>query len=246
MDTLRKILNSKGGSQIALVEHLIERNACRKPRVVSVLKSVDRIHFINPGIPGSERDAYKDAPMPIGQGQTISAPHMHAVALELLEPWLQPGARVLDVGSGSGYLTACMARLVTPGGSVLGLEKVPELARRSRASVRAACPDLPPDSWTIEHADALSDVLSKHAGFHAIHVGAAADRLPQELVAALLPKGRMVIPVGAQSSVQSLMTVDKDEGGRVATEDVMGVAYVPLTRPAPHEGGEGGAAGGRR
>lgn len=68
--------------------------------------------------------APQDTPLPIGQGQTISAPHMHAVALQLLADWLQPGARVLDVGSGSGYLTACMARMVQPGGFVLGVDKV--------------------------------------------------------------------------------------------------------------------------
>ena len=79
----------------------------------------------------------QDCPVPIGYGATISAPHMHSKVLELLEPKLQPGARVLDVGSGSGYLTAVLGRLVGPRGSVLGVEKMEPLARRSIQSIQA-------------------------------------------------------------------------------------------------------------
>jgi protein-L-isoaspartate(D-aspartate) O-methyltransferase len=81
--------------------------------------------------------------MPIGYGETISAPHMHATCLELLRDYAKPGARVLDVGSGSGYLTAVFGRMVgRGGGKVVGIEKHPELATQSLSNVRNAAPEL--------------------------------------------------------------------------------------------------------
>lgn len=85
----------------------------------------------------------QDTPLPIGYGETISAPHMHATCLELLRGHLRPGARVLDVGSGSGYLSAAMGLMVRDkGGFVLGVEKHPELVEESLANVRHATPEL--------------------------------------------------------------------------------------------------------
>ena len=84
----------------------------------------------------------QDTPLPIGYGETISAPHMHATCLELLRTHLKPGARVLDVGSGSGYLTSVFGRMVRPGGKVIGIEKHPELAEQSVINVRGATPEL--------------------------------------------------------------------------------------------------------
>ncbi|CAI5524719.1 unnamed protein product [Closterium sp. Naga37s-1] len=81
--------------------------------------------------------AYEDSPQPIGFNVTISAPHMHGYCLAFLENHLQPGNRVLDVGSGSGYLTAVMALLVGPTGRAVGVEHIPELVERSRAAVKA-------------------------------------------------------------------------------------------------------------
>ena len=82
-------------------------------------------------------DAYLDSPSPIGYGQTISAPHMHAQCTELLAEHLVPGARVLDVGHGSGYLCAVFAQLVGPTGRVVGIELVPELVARATTSMSA-------------------------------------------------------------------------------------------------------------
>jgi protein-L-isoaspartate(D-aspartate) O-methyltransferase len=96
--------------------------------VERTLRQCDRGHYVDSGVP--REYAYQDAPLPIGHQETISAPHMHATCLELLRGHLRPGARVLDVGSGSGYLAAAMGLMVSPGGRVLGIEKHPELAEQ--------------------------------------------------------------------------------------------------------------------
>lgn len=94
---------------------------------------------------------------------------MHAICLELLEPHLRPGARVLDVGSGSGYLTACMGKIVGPQGFVLGVEKVPELVNKSQDSIQQSNPELlsgdAAGSLRIVHGN----VLSGRTGLHMRH-----------------------------------------------------------------------------
>lgn len=103
-----------------LVDNLASSGFLTTPRVISAFKATDRAHF-------SPRKPYDDAPQYLGFGATISAPHMHAASIESLAQYLQPGASVLDIGSGSGYLLAIMTKLVMPGGRVCGIEHVKEL-----------------------------------------------------------------------------------------------------------------------
>lgn len=97
---------------------------------------VDRAHYC------SARDPYLDSPHVIGYGATISAPHMHAYALEVLADKLVEGAKVLDVGSGSGYLTACMAHMTGPRGVVYGVDHIKELVKLSEENIKRDCEDL--------------------------------------------------------------------------------------------------------
>ncbi|KAL6075890.1 Protein-L-isoaspartate(D-aspartate) O-methyltransferase, variant 2 [Balamuthia mandrillaris] len=106
-------------------------------RVEAALRRVDRSNFV------LHRDqAYVDQPQPIGHGQTISAPHMHVMCLEALEDKLLPGSRVLDVGSGSGYLTAAMGHMVGENGKVIGIEYVEELVELGKQNLRKDSPEL--------------------------------------------------------------------------------------------------------
>lgn len=238
---------------------------------------VDRKFFCLTGTPPSV--IYEDKPQSIGGGQTISAPHMHAECLEFLEGHLKEGARVLDVGSGSGYLSACLALMAGQEGKgfLLGVEKVETLAERSVISIKKSIPQLgalpaaapaqqvggaaqqvggaavrplPREelaggarlvgsgiNWEIWHGNILATILKDEAPFDAIHVGAAAEELPSELVDALAKGGRMVIPVGARWGPQVLKVVDKDREGKVSVQDAMSVIYVPLTRPTEMEDG---------
>lgn len=108
----------------ALVDNLLTARLVRTPRVEAAMRRVDRRLFV----PSMHARPYTDCPHTLPCAATISAPHMHAMALEHLEPALQPGATALDVGAGSGYLVACMAVMVGDAGRVVGIEHVPQLA----------------------------------------------------------------------------------------------------------------------
>ncbi|KAJ3032150.1 Protein-L-isoaspartate(D-aspartate) O-methyltransferase [Rhizophlyctis rosea] len=166
---------------------------------------------------------------------TISAPHMHAHALEVLEPFLKDGAHVLDVGSGSGYLTACMAHMVGPKGKVIGIEHIPELVESSRQNIQNDHPEsLQSGRIDVVVGDGRQG-YPKFAPYDAIHVGAAAHPVPKALLEQLQSPGRMVIPVGRAD--QSLCQYDKDEEGVFNVTELMGVIYVPLTGREEQVGG---------
>lgn len=213
-----------------LVDHLKRDGVVKHHEVEQVLRQVDRKNYVDRGIPHAY--IYQDSPLPIGYHETISAPHMHGVCLELLREHLREGARVLDVGSGSGYLSAAMGLMVGGTGKVIGIEKHPELAQESVANVRRDHPELL-DSGVLQlrAGNVLGNVLEHEEAFDAIHVGAAASSLPDVLVQKLKPGGRMVIPVGPQWEYQVMQCIDKDEAGKVHKHNLMHVRYVPLTTP---------------
>lgn len=207
----------------SMVEQLRRYGIIRSSKVAEVMEAVDRGLFVPPG--GSP---YFDSPMPIGYNATISAPHMHAACLELLEKNLQPGMRALDVGSGTGYLTACFALMVGSEGRAVGVEHIPELVDTSIENIKksAAAPQLNDGSLSIHIADGREG-WPELAPYDAIHVGAAAPQIPEALVEQLKPGGRMVIPVGTM--FQELKVVDKKLDGTVSIRDETSVRYVPLT-----------------
>lgn len=171
--------------------------------------------------------AYNDAPQVIGYRATISAPHMHSYCLSLLADHAKPGASVLDVGSGSGYLTAVFGLMVGETGRVVGVEHIPELVERSIAAIKKT-----PAGSLMDHGKIVVRVADGKLGnaegapYDCIHVGAAAAELPEALVQQLKPGGRMVIPVGTDN--QNLVIIDKLPDGTVEKTRKMVVRYVPL------------------
>lgn len=207
----------------SLVGHLQQYGVIKSSRVADVMQKIDRGLFVPEG-----NSPYLDTPMAIGYNATISAPHMHATCLELLKEHLQPGMRALDIGSGTGYLTACFAMMVGPQGRAVGVDHIPELVTVSIENVKKS-----------EAALLLADGnLSLHVGdgrlgwpdlapYDAIHVGAAAPEVPKPLIEQLKPGGRMVIPVG--DFFQDLQVIDKQLDGSLKVHSETSVRYVPLT-----------------
>jgi len=184
------------------------------PSVISAMSRVPREMFLPEPL---QSRAYDDTPLPIGRGQTISAPHMVAIMCTILD--LQPGMNVLEVGGGSGYHAAVMAELVRPGGHVYAVERIAELAEAARSNLARAGVE----NVTVIHSDG-SLGLPEHAPYDRISVAATAPSIPEPLKQQLKSGGRMVLPVGRDS--QELYLVTRKNGFSV--ERKMGVIFVPL------------------
>jgi protein-L-isoaspartate(D-aspartate) O-methyltransferase len=201
-----------GGYRSQLVEALRDKGI-QDLRVLHAIATVPRHRFV----PDAMRHrAYEDVPLPIGAGQTISQPYVHARTLELLR--LKSSDRVLEVGAGSGYQTALLAELAS---TVLAVERVPELARAAREALEA----VGVKNATVVVGDGTLGWRA-YAPFDAIVVSAASPSVPGPLVEQLSDGGRMVIPLGNQES--QVLTLVEKQGQEVRMSEATGVRFVPL------------------
>lgn len=186
-------------------------------RVIHAVAGVPRHEFV----PAAVRSfAYANRPLPIGEGQTISQPYIVALMTDLAD--VDENSVVLEVGTGSGYQAAILAELVA---HVYTIEIVQELGRRADATLQR----LGYRNVTVRVGDGYAG-WPEHAPFDAILVTAAPEQVPQPLLDQLKPGGRLVIPVGAQYSSQSLQVITRDASGKLSVRDVLPVGFVPLTR----------------
>jgi len=199
----------------AMVDAQIEARGVKDARVLAAMRAVPRHEFV---LPEYLYAAYEDHPLPIGHGQTISQPYIVALMTEALQ--VQPGDRVLEIGTGSGYQAAVLAALDV---EVYTIEIVPALAEQ--AAERLA--RLGYGNVQVRQADGYFG-WEEHAPFDAIIVTAAPDHVPQPLTNQLAEGGRLVVPVGPQGAVQTLWLFEKREGELQAT-NLGGVSFVPLT-----------------
>lgn len=194
-----------------LVDSLVERGYIETEAVEKAMRSVPREEFV----PENVRDrAYEDAPLSIGEGQTISAPHMVAMITELLD--LSEGDEVLEVGTGRGYHAAVVTEVVGPE-NVYTVEYQTKLAREARENL--------PDSVTVVTGDG-SEGLPAHAPYDRVYLTCAAPAVPDFLDDQLREGGRAVLPV-QRGSVQHLTSVDK-KGGELEVEEGEPVRFVRL------------------
>lgn len=196
----------------ALVGQL--RSAVGDERILAAIGAMPRERFV----PAEQREhAYENVALPIGEGQTISQPLVVARMLELLDP--RATDRVLDVGTGSGYHAALLARLSA---HVWTVERHPELSERARAAVA----EIGIANITFLIGDG-TDGLAPAAPFDAINVAASSDTVPAALVAQLAPGGRLVMPQGGEQ--QRLIRLLRATTG-VTREEHESVRFVPLIR----------------
>lgn len=185
----------------------------RDQRVLEAMASVDRSLFVPPDL---RRDAWVNEPLPIGEGQTISQPLI--VAMMCLHLDLSPDDLVLDVGTGSGYHAAVLARLAA---RVISIERHAALAERARESLAAAGIE----NVTVVHGDGSAG-YPEEAPFDAINVAACSeDGPPPDLLMQLANGGRMVVPVGRR---HQRLLICRREGGRIIRQAGEEVAFVPL------------------
>jgi len=189
--------------------------ATMSPQVRAALGKVERHRFVPAG---QQSLAYRNHPLPIGSGQTISQPYIVALSTDLVLP--QAGQRVLEIGTGSGYQAAMLAEIV---GRVYSIELVESLGRAAADKLAAAGYS----NVEVRIGDGYAG-WPEQAPFDAIVVTAAAPKVPQALVEQLKPGGRMVIPVGASQEAQQLLVIVKRADGTVERKSVLAVRFVPL------------------
>ncbi len=186
------------------------------PKVMAVMGAVPRHRFVPPD---QEKYAYDNRPLAIGYGQTISQPYIVALMTDLLET--APADRVLEIGTGSGYQAAVLARLVA---EVYSIEIIEPLAKEAEERIRR----LAITNLRTRVGDGYYG-WKEHAPYDAIIVTAAASHVPPPLLAQLKVGGRMIIPVGSGFQTQQLLLIIKEKDDRLLTRQILPVVFVPLT-----------------
>jgi protein-L-isoaspartate(D-aspartate) O-methyltransferase len=205
--------------RLTMVSEQIERRGVTDGRVLDAMRSVPRHLFVPEGL---RAEAYNDAPQPIGEGQTISQPYVVALMTSLLD--LAGSEKVLEIGTGSGYQAAILAKIARRVYTIEILEPLAERARRSFA-------ELGLKNITTRVGDGYQG-WPEEAPFDAIIVTAAPERVPQPLIDQLKVGGKMVIPVGR--TFQDLMVLTKTPEG-VMKQTILPVRFVPMTGRAQEE-----------
>jgi protein-L-isoaspartate(D-aspartate) O-methyltransferase len=205
--------------RLRMVATQIEARGVAHPCVLDAMRRIQRHLFVPPAGRGQ---AYADRPLPIGHQQTISQPYIVALMSELVRP--EPGTKVLEIGTGSGYQAAVLAECA---GQVYTIEIVSELGRQAAELL----PRLGYDNVHTRIGDGF-DGWPEHAPFDAIVVTAAPPRIPQPLLDQLAPDGRLVIPVG--EGFQNLVLVTRTADG-FERRTITPVRFVPMTGKAQQE-----------
>ncbi len=216
-----------------LIDSLLREGLLRSEKITNALRAVPREKFL----PENMKDyAAVDTPLPIGFGQTASAPHMVAIMNEALE--LSVGNKVLEVGAGSGWHSATIAEVIAPHdaprsewGHVYTVEIIQELADFARKNV-----------MNMGYGDRVSIVIgdgsqgfAEFAPYDRVLVTSAAPAVPKPLADELKNSGVMLVPVGNAALFQTLLKIKKDADGKTSEENLGGVAFVPLTGKFGHK-----------
>jgi protein-L-isoaspartate(D-aspartate) O-methyltransferase len=193
----------------------LRRRGISDQAVLRAMDEVPREYFVAPGF---TENAYADQALPIACGQTISQPFVVAYMTEKLE--VEPDHRVLEIGTGSGYQAAVLSRLAR---KVVSVERYRTLADAARARIET----LGYSNVTVLVGDGMAGA-PELAPFDRIMVTAAAEEVPEALVAQLADGGQMVLPVGPRHGAQYIVKLTKASGGTLTRENLIAVRFVPL------------------
>ena len=200
--------------EVNLTRHLTGKDAL-DGKVMAAIKQVPRHEFLPAGF---RFLAYDNGPAPIGSGQTISQPYIVALMSDLLDT--KPTDTILEIGTGSGYQSAILSKLVT---RVYSLEILEELSIQARRHLK----NLGYNNVTVRTGDGGFG-WPEHAPYDGIIVTAAATHIPQPLIDQLKVGARLVIPVGLPHSYQELIVIEKKADGKIEVRNILGVSFVPL------------------
>jgi protein-L-isoaspartate(D-aspartate) O-methyltransferase len=200
-----------------MIQHLIEEGYIHKKEVIGAMENVDRHLFVPKEVQDS---AYVDSPLPIGEGQTISAPHMVGIMAECLE--LDKGQKVLEIGTGFGYHAAIIAKIVGENGRVYTVERIRSLAEQAKRNLEKA---KVANIVNVIVGDG-SKGLPKYAPYDRIFVACAAPDIPKPLIEQLKDNGILLVPVGGRW-YQTLFQCRK-VGDKIKKIDMGGCVFVPL------------------
>ena len=216
--TVSVATEDRTGDREAMVKEQIIARGVKDPTTLAAMRAVSR-HLFVPASLASR--AYRDRPLPIGYGQTISQPFIVAFMTEIINPG--PGRKILEIGTGSGYQAAVLA---ATGAEVYTIEIIPQLAESAAKRLQK----LGFGDVAAKQADGYYG-WPEQAPFDAIIVTAAAEFIPPPLIEQLAEAGLMIIPVGSPYFVQTLMLVQKRDGKAIST-NLMPVRFVPFKRAA--------------
>ena len=202
----------------SLINELIRGGYLKNPPLIEAFQKIDRVDFVPENL---KNEAYLNQPLSLGFGQTISQPLTVAFMLELLEP--KPDEKILDVGAGSGWVSALLARLVGEKGKVLAMERIPELCESGRQNVSKYNFI---EKGTVEFicADASKGYIEE-APYDKIIAAAAAGEIPAAWKEELKIGGRLVMPIG-----NSIIVLDKISQNEFEKKEFFGFSFVPLIR----------------
>jgi protein-L-isoaspartate(D-aspartate) O-methyltransferase len=204
-----------------LVSNLVSEGYIKSEPVRHAFCSVPRETFVPEYM---KKYAYADTPLDIGEGQTISAPHMVAIMCEALD--IQAGQKILEIGTGSGYHAAIVAQLVSSTGHVYSIERHASLARQAKEHLK----NTGVMNVTVEIGDG-SEGLALYQPYDRIYVTAASPRIPPPLIEQLRNPGKLLVPVG---DMYCELTLLEKKGGTTKTHQLGGCVFVPLVGKYGH------------
>ena len=199
------------------------------PNVINVLESIDRAEFVK-----NNSNAYNDTPLSIGWNTTISAPHMHMFTIDYIAKFIKTSLsnnnikqlQAIDIGSGSGFMTIAISKLLGPNSITIALDHIQDILNFSKANIKKS------HNQYIENGrikflcdDGLTFNNGENGKYHVIHVGAACTSIPQYFIDLLHPNGMIWIPVGAKNGRKKMMVCIKDKNGEIKKESLMDVSY---------------------